>query len=172
MFCSICGKEISPEMKFCPICGKEIETSQYYKNVETQASNDNKDKSAIIKGMAAFLIFFVLLLFFWAAGSNETVEVGEDSPSCPTQDETNAAVFDYVNGKIIKKIDGQLNTVWITETAEAQMGYNDLQTLGYIAACYSAYEKNYNLVWADIKSWKTNKTIAKYSQSYGFKMKK
>lgn len=169
MFCSNCGKEISSEMKFCPICGKEIETSQKNKNVETQASNDNKDKSAIIKGLAAFLIFFVLVLFFWAAGSNETVEVGEYNPKCPSNQEIEEDINFYKKNGAIYKIDGY--NVWITPQAEQILIADQLEALGYITACYSVNVKGYETFWTTIKSAKTNKTIAEYSK-YGLKMKK
>ncbi len=183
MYCSNCGAEINDEMKFCPNCGKEIQKAKEEKNDNSEnEDNDNSiftSKPKFASG-CAFIVFVVIIALIILAGiapnegikTSDNTEAETEKPACPSKEETEMAVFQYVNSKIIKKIDGQLNTVWVTEAAEAKMGYEDLQTLGFIAACYSSYEKNYDLVWADIKSWRTNKTIAKYSKTYGFQMKK
>ena len=83
---------------------------------------------------------------------------------------TREIINEYKKAKVITNIEPELNTVYISKLAQNKLQYDDMEKLGYICACYSSQIKGTGLIWADIKSSKDHKKIAKYSESYGFKM--
>ena len=89
---------------------------------------------------------------------------------CPSGSELKDAISLYKQGGIIGKIQPELNTVYLTPAAISRFSIDDMRTLGYLSACYSAYIKGNNLVWVDIYNYNTGKKVAKFSESWGFKM--
>jgi predicted nucleic acid-binding Zn ribbon protein len=152
MFCNKCGKEIPDNSEFCNFCGNKIKAND---------TEQKKNTGCLI----VMLVIMAILVFISLIPESET-----DCATCPSVAEMEDSITAYREGNIISHFQPQLNTVYITPLAEQQLGYNDLQTLGYITACYSAHIKNNNLVWVEIYSHQTNKKLAKYSQSNGFKV--
>lgn len=162
MFCSKCGKEIDDNAEFCQFCGQKIE--------KAEIKNENKKTPmGCIIGVIILTLILMIMVILPKEEENENTPT-KNKPTCPPPAELEEAINLYKEGKIITKIDPELNTVYISQLAQNQLEYDDMQTLGYLCACYSSHIKGTGLVWADIKSSKDHKTIAKYSQSYGFKM--
>lgn len=165
MFCQKCGKEIADDAQFCQFCGQK-----FNQNIENKKGNSgSKAVGCLVIGL--ILIFLILVVpFIIGANSDDNYSTTSNS-SCPPSQELEDAITQYREGHIISGIVPQLNTVYITNAAQNQLSPSDIETLGYLTACYSAYKKGNNLVWVDIYNTQTRKKIAEYSQSYGFKMK-
>lgn len=172
MFCSKCGKEVADEAQFCQFCGNKIDNKKETENISNQEENNlkkNKNKSYGIF-IAIIISFIIIGLFNMNDNTSTSTTTETKKASCPSVSEMEDALRLYKEGKIIYSFTPELNTVKITPLAEKQLLADDIQTLGYITACYSGYIKGNNLNWAEIYSAKTNKKIAKFSESYGFKM--
>ena len=175
MFCSKCGKELPNGVKFCPECGQQIGGTIIHKeendndiSMRKQKQQENKPSGCLIAIIVSILLFFILTI----VGSNSDTSSTSDNnkASCPTVAEMEDAIRQYQSVGIIQKYTPALNTVYISTSTQNNMNIDDLRVLGYITACYSAHIKGNDLIWADIYNYNTGKKIAKYSESYGFKM--
>jgi hypothetical protein len=73
------------------------------------------------------------------------------------------------NGLILK-INPQLNEVLVDVGVWRLLDYQTKERTGRSMAFYCGFEKGTNLNWVDIKDSKTGKKLAKYSESWGFKV--
>lgn len=173
MFCSKCGRELPDDVKFCPNCGQQIGSIQ--KEVlseEIKKDIKETEKKKPSGCLIAVIVVFVLFIFLLIVGSSSDSSTSATSKtsSCPSVTDMEDAISQYKSVDVIKKITPELNTVYISSTAQNVMDVDSMRTLGYISACYSAHIKGNDLVWAEIYNYNTGKKIAKYSKSYGFKM--
>lgn len=123
---------------------------------------------SFLKGVLGVIVASFVLFIIIGTGTETTTT--DNKASCPPPEEMVDAINAYKEAKIIYSFEPELNTVKITPLAEQQLSADNLQTLGYITACYSGYKKGNGLHWVEIYSAKTNRKIAKFSESYGFKM--
>lgn len=126
-------------------------------------------RKALLCILGIVLIAFVLVMSNY---EDVTQPPEEKKAFCPSPNEMEDAIFQYKDAKIISSFEPKLNSVYISPFAEIKMEYNDLQTLGYLTACYCGYKKGNGLHWVEIYSSKNHKKLAKYSESYGFKLEK
>lgn len=171
MFCKHCGKEIDENALFCNYCGGKQKDDIENGEMIPQKENVTQKKNGHGCLIAFVGIIISIILFVGLYGGDDKVTTNSSSQTCSSQDDIAAAIGQYKSAGIIYKIEPSLNSVWVTEQAINTLQYDDFQTLGYVSACYSSYIKHNDLVWVSIYSAKTGKEIAKYSQSYGFKMK-
>lgn len=153
MFCNKCGKEIPDNSEFCNFCGNKIETTDEPK-----------------KHTGCFVVIFLIMAFVIGISLMPDTETKSGCASCPPVEEMEDALCKYQKANIIVKFVPALNSVYISESAVQQMGFDDLEVLGYITACYSAHAKGNNLAWVEIYSNRTHKRVAKYSTTSGLKL--
>ena len=178
MFCGKCGKEIDNNVQFCQFCGNQIvkgETSEEKKEIDSSVHKPEQEESnGIIGIIITGIIFIILICLLLSSGgdnsNNSTTTTDTNKTTCPTVADMEDAISKYRSVNIIQKFTPELNTVYIPTYARNNMSIDDLKVLGYITACYSAYKKGNDLVWVDIYNYNTNKKIAKYSESWGFKI--
>lgn len=173
MFCSKCGKELTDDIKFCPECGHPVNNNQdenLSEDIKNSINETQKKKpSGCLIAIIILFILFIFLLLISSGGDNST-STSSKSSSCPSVLDMEDAINQYKSVDIITKFAPELNTVYISSTAQNVMNVDSMQTLGYLTACYSAHVKGNDLVWVDIYNYNTGKRIAKYSKTYGFKM--
>lgn len=170
MFCTNCGKELDDNAQFCQFCGQQMNVITETSHKKENLAKDEKFKPAgcLVCCLVFFFLIFILPVLMSPSANDDSSKT--KSFTCPSSQELETAIFQYKDANIIGKIQPELNTVYITAAAQKQLSVDDIQTLGYLSACYSAYKKGNNLVWTDIYNYNTGKRIAKYSQAYGFKM--
>lgn len=71
---------------------------------------------------------------------------------------------------LIVSVTPGLNKAQVEPVTWNSLNYNEKEYIGKIIASYCAEQKGTNLVWADIIDAYTGKRIAKYSESWGFKV--
>lgn len=175
MFCSKCGKEIADDAQFCQFCGNQIvkdeiveEKKEIDLSVHKPKQQENKPSGCLIAIVVTIILFIILTII--GSNSDTSSTSSSNKASCPSVAEMEDALSKYQSVNIIQKFVPELNSVYIPTKARNNMGIDDLQILGYITACYSAHKKGNDLVWVDIYNYNTGKKIAKYSDSWGFKM--
>ncbi len=146
---------------FCKFCGKSQE-----ENIE----NKEKTKAPIgcLSVIIVIIISFILLAFYPSDETNNSTTT--NSNNCPSYDELLQADNMYIKGGIVSKSVPALNSVYVTRQAQSTLKHDDYETMGFIYACLSSKVKGNNLVWSEIYDDVTHKKIAKYSNSYGFKL--
>lgn len=157
MFCNKCGKEIPDNSEFCNFCGNKI----------IKSSNNEPDQK---KNTGCLIVVLFIMAFLIGISLIPESETKSGCASCPPIEEMEDALCKYQKANIIVKFVPALNSVYISEPAVQQMGFDDLEVLGYITACYSAHAKGNNLAWVEIYSNRTHKRVAKYSATSGLKL--
>lgn len=178
MFCSRCGKEVADNAQFCQFCGNKLikeEEKEKTKEVDLSIHKPKQENSSLGCMPIISLILLVIFLFITiklggADSDTSTNSTSASNTSCPPVAEMVDAINKYKSVNIIQKFTPELNSVYIPTYARNNMNIDDLKVLGYITACYSAHVKKNDLVWVDIYNYNTGKRIAKYSDSWGFKM--
>lgn len=179
MYCSKCGKEIADDAQFCQFCGNQIvksETVEEKKEIDLSVHKPKQEETNGITGIViAGIIFVILICLFLSSGgsddsNNTTTTANTNKSTCPNSADMEDAINKYRSVNIIQKFTPELNSVYIPTYARNNMSIDDLRVLGYVTACYSAYKKGNDLVWVDIYNYNTGKKIAKYSDSWGFKV--
>ncbi len=77
---------------------------------------------------------------------------------------------DMIASNLVEKIDVQMNEGWVDPIVWAGMKYEDKKHLGWFLANYCGKKKGNNLNYVEIKDSYSGKTLAKYSESWGFKV--
>lgn len=175
MFCQKCGKEIADDAVFCQFCGHQNKSNKESELNNIPKNDNSMGLGCLIGGLILFFLLFVIPNIIGISSNDNNSGTSSVSSSndtgCPTTQELEDAISQYKSVKIIGKFQPELNAVYVPTAAQNRMSVDDIQTLGYLTACYSAYKKGTGLVWVDIYNYNTGKKIAEYSKSYGFKMK-
>lgn len=136
--------------------------------VTMSEKSDNFSKAIII--IFAVIFLFIFFTMIESIIGTESAPEQNKTSDCPPRIELDEAINLYKNGNIIKKIEPELNSVYLSSQALKTLSQDDLQTLGFLCACYSSEVKGTGLIWVDIYENQTHKKIAKFSKSNGFKM--
>ncbi|MCB5285254.1 MAG: hypothetical protein LHW45_06655 [Candidatus Cloacimonetes bacterium] len=96
----------------------------------------------------------------------ENTQISENTQ----KQDSDELVLKLISEGLITEIQPTLNEVIVNPATWAQLSYRDKETVGAACAAYCAEKKGTTAVWCDIKDHYTGKKIAKYSQSWGFKV--
>ena len=72
--------------------------------------------------------------------------------------------------KLVERIDVEMNEGWIDPLAWAGLKFEGKKHLGWFLATYCGKKKGNNLSYVEIKDSYSGKTLAKYSESWRFKV--
>ena len=171
MFCKKCGKEIADGSEFCQFCGtKQAEEKAQIVGVAPITSKKSNGCLGVIIVIVIVFVFVLFSILILAMSSGSDFQKPTSTNSCASYEELINADRTYKENGIVASSEPTLNSVYVTRTAQKVLKYDDYQTMGYIYACLSSEVKGNDLVWSEIYDEVTHKKIAKYSESYGFKM--
>ncbi len=146
--CYECGKAISKSAKTCPHCG-------------AKNKKHTRAKSWII--ILVFILFGILIL------SN----IGNGPQKTPEKLSNSAAQIELLNGLIndgFLQIEAHYNKAYIDPKVWNSIDVNVKENLSRGLAIYCGNKKGTHLYWVDIYDKISGKKIAKYSNSWGFKV--
>lgn len=169
MFCKKCGKEIADSSEFCQFCGSK-QTGEENTKVDDAALPRASEKPNGCLGIIIVIVIVLFSILILAMSSSSDSQNTTPTNSCASYEELIDADRTYKENGIVASSEPTLNSVYVTRTAQKVLKYDDYQTMGYIYACLSSEVKGNDLVWSEIYDEVTHKKIAKYSESYGFKM--
>lgn len=99
--------------------------------------------------------------------SKSKVETKKASP--PTAEEE-AMLKNMIETRIVERIDPDLNEAWVNPVQWAGLKYSEKEMVATFLATYCGKKKGTDLNWVDIKDAYSGKKLAKYSESWGFKV--
>ena len=154
--CKECGAQISSTASSCPQCGKKP-----------------------VKAGCGVLVLIIILLFLvvWGVGTfNSSTSTTSSQPSSlannvetPKQDYT-AYIVKYMQTGLLVRVNPQLNEAYVNPLMWSQLDVDKKEVVAQQLAFYCGSKKGTNLNWVEVKHSKTGKVLAKYSQSWGFKV--
>jgi len=71
---------------------------------------------------------------------------------------------------LLKRINPSMNEAFVDPSLWTGLDYQTKKNIGRIMAFYCGKKKGTNLNWVDIKDYYSGKKLAKYSESWGFKI--
>ena len=77
---------------------------------------------------------------------------------------------ELIETNFVDRINPQMNEAWVNPLSWASLKYEDKKHLGFFLAKYCGKKKGTNLNWVEIYDVYSGKKLAKYSESWGFKV--
>lgn len=152
--CPECQTEISKKAKVCPKCGHPIK------------------KKGIGCGSVILIIFLMIII----AGVIGNMSKKSPSPekSANTRPSDGFKLEDdikvCIETGLLVKINPQLNEAYVNPVIWHRLDYGLKEKTARSMAFYCGLKKGTNLNWVEIKDSYSGKKLAKYSQSWGFKV--
>jgi len=156
--CKECGAQISSTASTCPQCGKK--------------------KPSAGCGLLLLILIAIIVVPLGIMYSNSilaqnksvsTSTVTTPADSKPIVDYSEA-ISRYMKTGLLVRVNPNLNEAYVNPYIWDQLDITSKEQASMQLAFYCGKEKGTNLNWVDIKNTKSGKTLAKYSESRGFKV--
>lgn len=161
MFCPHCGKEISPGFDFCGNCGKPLQQAPIQKAPQAKKKPLARSGCLIIGLVLAVIL---ALLYFSKTDKEDT-----KSRTLELKSEQLEAI-ETLKTEGMLDLKPEMNAAYIDPQLWNRMDYSLKDDLGATLAIYCGNTKKSNLYWVEFYDKTTGKKLAKWSQSWGFKI--
>jgi len=157
--CKECKKEISNETKTCPNCGKKNPSGTH------------------IGCLPSIVILSVFIAFLGLLGSFATPSSKSDSQSTvyvadpSLQKEIDSSVKAFQILGLVMKLTPEYHQVHVNPQAWNQFTVDHKEKTAFIFAKYCEIHSEHHGNWVSVKDGYTNKELASYSATWGFKIK-
>lgn len=151
--CAECGKEISEFAPVCPVCGKP---------------SLKKKRVGCLTLVAVLFFGFILIAIFTPSQKSPTGSQAVENQVNFTDIEK--SVKELTDSGFIKKINPELNEVFVSRNLWNTTTYDQKKTIGYVLGHFCGYKKGTGLYWVDIRDQMSGKKLAKWSKSWGMKV--
>jgi hypothetical protein len=136
--------------------------------------------------MKKFLIgvgVFIVVLYFVAfvikpwgtkpaqvSGPPLAAEPALQNPAAELSVEDKKMMQDLEEAKLVESVNADLNEAFVNPLTWAGMKFEEKKHLAWFLATYCGKKKGTGLNWVEIKDVYSGKVLAKYSESWGFKV--
>lgn len=166
---SVKEKEKIIEVRICPRDGINIRTgpgTDYKKDGSGQLVKG--EKLYVLEEINGWIRFRVTPKDVgWSGWVKKNLTVSKDQRDLAQEEN---AIKELKESGLLVRINPQLNEAYVNPVIWLRLDYQTKENIGRIMAYYCGRKKGTDLNWVDIKDSYSGKRLAKYSESWGFKV--
>jgi hypothetical protein len=130
-------------------------------------------------GVGVFIVVLYFVAFIIKPWGSKPARVSESAPAAEPVPSKPAAELspqdkkmmrDLEEAKLVESVNPDLNEAYVNPLTWAGMKFDEKKHLAWFLATYCGKKKGTGLNWVEIKDVYSGKVLAKYSESWGFKV--